>query len=429
MKMASDDAYSVEITKSDTPPAEPPVDKMSLVYLGMIALGAGVLFPYNTVMAGSDYYDITWPDRNLKFYAPMAISIASPFMQLVMVHLQQWFSYSSRINVSFFVYSILIVVFPISVILLSNDAAFYVALIIFLAIGTVNAVLQSTLFAFGAMFPAVYTQALMAGNGWSGVTVSIARCITKYAFPANEEGYRNGTIVFFSLSAVITILCMVIYVFMRRSEFTSFYFTENVKSDSSSDATQALLSEAASATSLNTDPLPSPVEDAPVVDKTAVLHKVKFMGIHVMAVFIMTFLVFPGILFSIEPSIDLKDGWFGTLLVLEFNVFDMIGRSLPNVGLLFNASNVYIGVYARFLLYPFFLLFAHSSIFHSSWWVVIFNAIFAASSGYMSSLVMMYAPSIVDDHEKPTAGAYMSMFLVTGILLGSCGALLVEQFF
>lgn len=418
---------------------EAPQDHNSLVYLGMIVLGTGVLFPYNTMLAASDYYQNTWEGRNLEFYAPLVISISSPFMQLAMVKLSNFFSYSSRINTSFFINSILVVLLPLSVIVLSNNTSFYAALILMLAIGTVNAILQSTLFAFGAMFPPAYTQAIMAGNGWSGVIVSATRMIIKAVFPSNKDGYRDGAIVYFSISGLVTLICIVTYNFMKSSHFTKHHFPEavTVKPDAllndsiySDDVPASSTGAVYNANSVNND-LEAPVvqKEELVADAWVVFQKIKFMGIHVMMVFIMTFMIFPGVLVSIDPSFHLSDGWFGLILVAQFNVCDLIGRSLPQYGLLFNASNVYIGVYSRYLTYPLFILCAYWSGMSNSAFVFIINTIFSVSNGYLSSLCMMFAPSLVEDHEKATAGGYMSMFLVSGILLGSTIALGIKELF
>jgi len=107
-------------------------------------------------------------------------------------------------------------------------------------------------------------------------------------------------------------------------------------------------------------------------------------------------------------------------MVCLFNGFDLLGRSLPAYVVLFSVDTVWLGVYLRFLLYPLFFLSVHSTIFDaSSWWVLAFGAVFSLSNGYVSSLVMMFAPSRVAAHERGAAGGVMSMSLVSGILMGS----------
>lgn len=425
-QLSSLNNVKLDIKETNEAPAE-----NAWVYWGMVLLGAGVLFPYNTIMAASDYYDNTWPGKDVEFYAPLVISIASPFMQLAMVQLQALFSYSSRINVSFLFSAVAIILLPIAVLLFSTDASFYIALILILSIGFIQAILQNTLFAFSAMFPAIYTQALMAGNGWSGVIVSGMRCILKYAFPDTKKGYTDGAFIYFGFASMVTLACIATYISMRKSAFIIHYFVDSVKESSEADMSTALLSPNSAAV-VNSSAVAADVEAATEedsVDNWAVFGKIKFMALHVCMVFVMTFIVFPGLLVSITPSFDLHDGWFGTLMILQFNVFDLMGRSLPQYWIGFNKDNVYLGVYARFLLYPLFVLCAHSDVFPNSWWVVFFNAIFSITNGYFSSLTMMFAPDLVEDKEKSTAGGFMSMALVTGILAGSTINLAIKKIF
>ena len=48
-----------------------------------------------------------------------------------------------------------------------------------LMIGIATAVLQSSIFGFASMFPPIYSQAIMAGNGVAGIIASVLRILTK----------------------------------------------------------------------------------------------------------------------------------------------------------------------------------------------------------------------------------------------------------
>jgi hypothetical protein len=46
-------------------------------------------------------------------------------------------------------------------------------------IGVATAVLQSSVFGFASMFPPIYSQAVMSGQGFAGIIASVLRIVTK----------------------------------------------------------------------------------------------------------------------------------------------------------------------------------------------------------------------------------------------------------
>lgn len=120
--------------------------------------------------------------------------------------------------------------------------------------------------------------------------------------------------------------------------------------------------------------------------------------------------------------------WYTLTLFVEFNFFDVVGRSLPSYTLLFSKNTLWMASLCRFVLYPLFLLKAKHVIFSADYWSFILMGIFAVSNGYVASLGMMYGPTYVEkDYEKETAGFIMSCFLTFGIFAGSNIALLMQS--
>ncbi len=392
------------------------------------------------MIAAADWFDEVWPKRGLSFYAPLAISVCSPFVQILMLSIGHRFTYGARIITCYVAYTFLVIFLPVTVTVVAKDAAFYIAMALMIAIGAVNAVVTSTLFGYAAMFPPKYTQGLMAGQGWSGVIVSLVRCITKASFPADEAGQRDGSFLYFSIAAFVTLLCVVGYIYMTRSPFVQHFLDARNEADGiTNSGKHSLLDEevGSSRNGVITLGASSDGDDAVVNGERtkgltltlaiAVIHKLKWTILNVLGVFVMTFLCFPGLIVSMEPSFSMSKGWFTLFLITEFNILDLIGRSLPTIFVAFTPDNVWIPVLLRFIFYPLIFLCSHPAIFTHSAWGIIFVFLFSISNGYLSSLVMMFGPGQVKDDEKAAAGGLMSLFLNVGILLGSSIALIIAK--
>jgi equilibrative nucleoside transporter 1/2/3 len=417
-----------------------PIDS-GLAYLCMVILGAGTLFPYNTMMTAGDFYEQVWPGKDLLFWAPLAASIFTPFVQMVMIKMQSRIPFSVTLLYPYAAMSVLVILLPLTPLLISDKGlSFYIMVIWILLVGFVAAVVQSTIFSLAAIFPPHFMQAVMAGQGWSGVAVSAARVITKATFPSDEVGNRNGAIVYFALSCVVTIACVFIFLYLQRMPFARHYLAlagrdeiaqvALLDDDSSlyrSDSVTAAVASAGSGLALD-DEARSPAAAPEPVSMKSVLSNLGYFPCHIVNVFVLSFLIFPGLLASPAPSFDMSQGWFSLIMMCEFNVFDLIGRSLPRYTILLSPDTVWIGVYLRYLLYPLFFLAAHSDVFSdSSFWVLAFGVVFSISNGYISSLVMMFAPAKVPAHERGTAGGIMSVALTGGILAGSMFALAIQK--
>lgn len=168
----------------------------------------------------------------------------------------------------------------------------------------------------------------------------------------------------------------------------------------------------------------------PQVNYCSLMRKIGLQIFNVSAVFVMTFLVFPGVLVTIPNTYSMNNGWMVVLLIAEFNVFDTIGRFLAGCfrPAMFGPSKLHVHAALRFLMYGIFLMALKGVGFLSdSTTVIVMNAIFSFTNGYYASLAMMYGPDAADVHEKEAAGYIMSLFLNVSILFGSSVSTFLDQ--
>lgn len=90
---------------------------------------------------------------------------------------------------------------------------------------------QSSFYGFSSMLPKEYTQAIMMGESWSGLFVSISRILTKLLI--RDE--QLNTLIFFLISTVILVVCLFLNFFIRDDDFIRFH-VNNARKERSMDS-------------------------------------------------------------------------------------------------------------------------------------------------------------------------------------------------
>jgi equilibrative nucleoside transporter 1/2/3 len=256
---------------------------------------------------------------------------------------------------------------------------------------------------------------VMSGIGLSGVTVSLIRVITKLTL--EPQGTQKvplsimtlSSAIYFFVSAGFVAICSITFLFVLRSSFVKYYMTMTTSETKD-------------------DLLPINSERQPV-SLLVVFGKIWNMCLNVSFVFFVTLTVFPGLSATIEthyPQTFMKD-WLSILMVVVCNIFDFIGRSLPRFLVVFNTRTIGVPVLIRSIFLPLFILCIYPRVITHDVFPLLFMALFSISGGYLGSLSMMLAPSLVRPHEKESSGMLMNMFLLLGILIGSNFGLLVGK--
>ncbi|XP_018335135.2 equilibrative nucleoside transporter 1-like, partial [Agrilus planipennis] len=141
--------------------------------------------------------------------------------------------------------------------------------------------------------------------------------------------------------------------------------------------------------------------------------------------------IFPAIQANIQIS-DLNffvgtTHYINVLCFLTFNVSAMVGSFLPRYFTYPKPRFLWIPVTLRLLYIPFFLLCNYQLsdrerilpvLISSDWAYWIVGITMGLTSGYFSSLGMMYAPRTVEPQYAATAGMFGAAALITGIFSG-----------
>ncbi|KAJ1372344.1 hypothetical protein KIN20_034480 [Parelaphostrongylus tenuis] len=401
---------------------EPPVDKFHIAFFIILLQGIGVLLPWNMfITIAPNYYVEYWFTVNgtktsyaKSFMNALGITAQTPNFIVSVINFLQIIGGSLLIRIAGpLVVNCLNVIVILALVVLQdpNDDAmqwFYtVSLVIVIVMNASNGLYQNSVFGLTADFPAAYTNALVVGNNICGTLVSILSIITTAVFPNN---YKTVAIVYFSISLATLILCEISLIILTRLDFYKYYTEKGRINRLAQNATRPSLAQ---------------------FIETFKNCWQQFLSVFL--VFFVTLAVFPAVLVGIVPhkkgepwnGIFARDLYAGFTTFLNFNLMAAIGSTTANFIQIPGPKTLLIHTAARLLFIPYFMLCNYNVddrvmpvFFQNEWFFIIGNTIMAFTSGYYSSLAMMYAPRVVPESLSKTAGMAAALFLVAGIMVG-----------
>eukprot|EP00760_Papus_ankaliazontas_P034278 PhM_4_TR708/c0_g2_i1/m.52248 len=435
-------------------------DKYNLVYLAMVALGAGVLFPYNAFISAPDYfqnfpiyaakgvdssadfkYASIW--KNIGTWFVLVYSLPNTVVQLVIaLGYGQKMSMYSRMVASICTIIVSMLVVPLlSVIKGTEEVALAVLFLAVAICGMSSAGFQCTVFGLGGIFPSQYTQAVMMGQGWAGLSVCTLRIVTKAAGSASS-GSTDST-VYFSLATAWMIVCIVVVVFVRRNAFSRHFVEEFrpegyvVNEDEGEDEDRAFLKSPGGITNEQEN---SAAEASPILSsgsKSAspsarqtysILWR---QSLAVFNIFLVTLTVFPGLVTQPKSTLMSQD-WFAVVIITLFNVGDTIGRTICRFQAVhISMPLVYILTAVRYGFIVFYIIAVTPAPFRSDYVEIVMMLVMGTTNGWLGSLCMMSGSSDVrlQKNQREMAGNLMSFSLLLGICGGSGAAIILGTFF
>ncbi|KAK3094539.1 hypothetical protein FSP39_003041 [Pinctada imbricata] len=160
-----------------------------------------------------------------------------------------------------------------------------------------------------------------------------------------------------------------------------------------------------------------------------VFKKIWVQALSVWFVFFVTLTIFPSIWSQVErkdfPLVEDKNLWSAIFCFLSFNLFAFIGNIVSEWVKVPGPKYVWIPIALRGLFIPFFVMcrFALETrnfpvIIDNDYVYIVGGIVLAFTSGYFSSLTMMYGPKLVGPEVAGIAGMIMAFCLVMGITTG-----------
>eukprot|EP00252_Welwitschia_mirabilis_P017543 TRINITY_DN3883_c0_g1_i1.p1 TRINITY_DN3883_c0_g1~~TRINITY_DN3883_c0_g1_i1.p1 ORF type:complete len:437 (+),score=34.46 TRINITY_DN3883_c0_g1_i1:360-1670(+) len=415
-----------------SPRGNAPKDSYNLAYISYFILGTGFLLPWNAYITAVDYFDYIFPGKHVD----SVFSVAYMVPCLVFILLLLWWASSKgsnarfRINLGLGIFLLALLIVPVLDFAYIKghrglDSAYYVIVGAVLLCGFADSLVQGSLIGSAGELPPEYMQAVVAGTAASGMIISALRIITKAAMPQNTHGLRVSAIIYFVVSIVFMIICLVCYNLVNKLPVIKYY--NNLKGRS--EESTFLLGNAAEIS--RESPEDSAFHDNALTELQSeskrmqwsklwhVTKQIKCLGIGLFLIYVVTLSIFPGCITEDVHSEIFKD-WYSIILITSYNLFDLIGKSLTAHYMLESAALAIAGSFLRLLFYPLFYACIHGPYFFRAEIPVTFlTSLLGLTNGYFTSVIMIIAPKKVPFEESELAGILIVLFLVIGLSAGS----------
>ncbi|KAI4382598.1 hypothetical protein MLD38_008543 [Melastoma candidum] len=394
------------------PPPSPrkvPDDSFHFAYVIFFTLGAGFLLPWNAFITAVDYFSYLYPDESVdRVFAVVYMLVALVSLLAILFFLSSRKASSRdafvRINLGLFLFVLALLVVPVLDVAYIKGRTglydgFYVTVGAIALSGFADALVQGGIIGSAGEMPERYMQAVVAGTAASGVLISLLRVITKAAYPQDSEGLRQSANLYFAVGIVIMALCIVFYNIADRLPVIK-YFKE-----------------------LKMQAVNEEKEETGVaawrLSLWSVVGRIKWHGLGIVLIYVVTLAIFPGYITEDVHSELLKD-WYSIMLISAYNVFDLVGKSLTAYYLLENAKIAIWCTVGRLLFFPIFYLCLHGPKFLGTEIpVTILTCLLGLTNGYLTSVLMILAPKVVELQHAETAGIVIVLFLIIGLAIGS----------
>lgn len=355
---------------------------------------------------------------------------------------------TTRIILSVILQSIVMLFVPIVGQLVSQSTLGYSILMLASFFqGLFATVLQSSAVAFGSVFHRdQYLGLYFTGTGLAGLLVTVCNLFLSLVIPDSDHKSFVATMIYFVVSIVFLFISLLYYIRFRRTNYCRYYINlsrnksveqnpswiQTIVQDEPLEIKEEQMDEKLVTEiqkSLQEEKLEKTPEDrAGLRFIFFVFKKLQPMPFNAWLIYVQTFMLFPGVAMIHSPIFGLSNEISWTIQLIVFNVFDTVGKYLPNM-IFLNVRKASLLVWVRFLFYftMVYMIFpsAEAPYIHSDVFCLFNMALFALTNGWATSANMILAPMQAEGHEKETAGFLMTFPLTFGIL---CGTMLANVF-
>ncbi|XP_030561323.1 equilibrative nucleoside transporter 1 [Drosophila novamexicana] len=395
---------------------QPPEDKYKLVFFIFVLHGLGTLMPWNMFITAKSYFEdfklgenyTVKSEVNYRGNFMQNMGFASQIPNVLFNWLNIFMNFGGDLTKRI-VFSILfeLVILIITVVLAMVDSSewpgifFWTTMSSIVLINMCNGIYQSTIYGLVAALPPKYTGAVVLGSNISGCFATIMSMLCSMFFTS----MRTSAIYYFLTAILILLFCFDTYFALPLNKFFKHY--EMLSSEKKSESNSQLN-----------------------VPYWKIFKKASPQLFNVFFTFFVTLAVFPAVHSDIKRSNDFIIGEkYFTLVTcfLTFNVFAMLGSLTTSWIQWPGPKFLVVPVVLRVVFIP-LLIFCNYApkdivrtlpVFITNDWLYwIIAIIMSYSSGYLSSLGMMYAPQTVNVKYQITAGMFAAAMLVTGIFSG-----------
>nr|GMD76195.1 equilibrative nucleotide transporter 3-like [Ipomoea batatas] len=253
-------------------------------------------------------------------------------------------------------------------------------------------------------------QSFLAGLAASGALTSGLRLITKAIFDNSKDGFRKGAILFFSISTIFELLCLILYALVFPKLPIVKYYRNKAALEGSKTVAADL---AAAGVTIETPNDPMPVDRLSI--KELLMQNIDY-ALDIFMIYVLTLSIFPGFLSEDTGSHSLGS-WYPLVLIAMYNVWDLIGRYVPLLKWvkLESRKGIMVAILLRYLLIPAFYFTAK---YGDQGWMIMLTSFLGLTNGYLTVCVFTSAPKGYKGPEQNALGNILVFFLLGGIFAG-----------
>ncbi|XP_043215008.1 equilibrative nucleoside transporter 1-like isoform X1 [Amphibalanus amphitrite] len=414
-------------------------NRSTVIYCIFYLLGMGTLLPWNFFITADSYWnykfrnvtsdstDDTEPTE-LQYNFFGYLSVASMVPNTIFLTLNAVLGHNIKQQVKLVSSLMLVIVFfIITTVLVPIDSDdwqntfFAVTMVMVVILNMGAAVFQGGLFGLAAQFPARYLSAVISGQALGAVFACVARIVSIAVSSGQDPDSAavNSALVYFILADVTLVVSIACYVWMSRMSFYEYYTRASRLTSATDDESVARADS----------------ERSNDISVWRIFLKIKWYALSVCLVFVVTLALFPAVTAKIipkrqedgDPNTWTRDYFVPVCCFLLFNGCDYIGRILGGFTVWPKMNHWYLVLGFTLLRFAFFPLFMFcnngqknlSIVFEEDAYYIVFMVVFGLSNGYLSTLCMIYGPSLVEPEEQNTASSMMAAFLGLGLCLGA----------
>ncbi|KAI2802126.1 Nucleoside transmembrane transporter [Blomia tropicalis] len=427
-----------------------PNDRWNLVSITFIFHGIALLMPWEIYITAYGYFtnhklvpNIDENDSNVNeqfkyqeyFLAAVTLIANIPnflfqLMNLFISDDNAIGSYSQRVLFSIIGESVLMLSTLIMVFIDTSrhiGPFFYFTMITILILNVFNGIYTSTIYGLASKLPTGYSNFVVIGANSCGTLISLWNICSLYLNQTNSSvisDYENYAVIYFLSAFIILIIALATFIGLRFNNFYRYYMKESV-----------IEPELA-----KVQPINELIESNECVGLSQYMIPLRLMChqyLNVFMVFFVTLIVFPVLqvnIKTIDPHFLFNDQYvtqtyFNAIFCFfTFNFSALMGNLAAGYGYRIPPNRISFFIFARILFIPFFVSCNLYPEFRSNVWPVLIQSdmvyiigafLFAFTSGYFSSLAVIYARENIPGPDPAIQGKFVSVFLYGGILAGA----------
>ncbi|KAM6914801.1 equilibrative nucleoside transporter 4 [Lycodopsis pacificus] len=451
----SKDAPERGVLALSEPDFEEPIpdDRYHGIYFAMLLAGVGFLLPYNSFITDVDYLHHKFEGTSIVFDMSLTYIMVALLAVILNNVLVERLSLHTRITVGYIFALgplVFVSVFDVWLAKFTTRQAYIVNLVSVGVVAFGCTVQQSSFYGYMGMLPKRYTQGVMTGESTAGVIISLSRIFTKLLI-ADE---RRNTLIFFLVSISMEMLCFLLHLLVRHSQFVRYYTNHAQGKGPHDSGTGYQVHHDVTAEEVrfgNGGTAPTPSEeviedfeggtyvrfDAPkakirrswpgvrdmILHRYVVSREIWAYMLSIAVTYSITLCLFPGL--ESEIRNDTLGEWLPIIIMAIFNMSDFVGKILAALPYEWSGGRLLFFSCLRVVFIPLLVMCVDPvnapTLSHPAW-PCLFSLLMGVTNGYFGSVPMIQAAGKVPPEQRELAGNTMTVSYMAGLMMGSTAA-------